>query len=69
VGSLLAGQRWLREGCGDGVALASAHRAGHAIDARAFEASPPPPATADTTGAQVRARAPAAAGTVSEDLR
>jgi glycerol-3-phosphate dehydrogenase subunit B len=63
VGSLLAGQRWLREHSGDGVAIASARRAAAGLAAGGFRAGPPPPATADTTSAQVRAAAPVVAGT------
>jgi glycerol-3-phosphate dehydrogenase subunit B len=62
VGSLLAGQRWMRERCGDGVAIASARRAAATIAAGGFRGGPPLLSTADTTSAQARASAPAAAG-------
>ena len=64
VGSLLARQRWLRERCGDGVAIASARRAAAGLAGGELPDGPPPPATADTTSAPVRAAAPAAAGVV-----
>jgi glycerol-3-phosphate dehydrogenase subunit B len=46
VGSLLAGQRYLSERCGDGVAIASAHRAGAILAPRAEAAHEPEPAVA-----------------------
>jgi glycerol-3-phosphate dehydrogenase subunit B len=70
VGSLLAGQRWLRERCGDGVALASARLAAEAIAGSRFTAAPPLPTTADTTSAHVRARGePAAYAATSGERR
>jgi len=56
VGSLLAGQRWLGERCGEGVALASAGRAAVSLAAGGFRGVQPLLATADTTSSQVRAR-------------
>jgi glycerol-3-phosphate dehydrogenase subunit B len=57
VGSNLAGQRWLRERCGDGVAIASAHRAAVSIARDGFAPGAPLLATADSTGAAVAAGA------------
>jgi glycerol-3-phosphate dehydrogenase subunit B len=57
VGSNLGGQRWLRERCGDGVAIASAHRAAASLSRDAFAPGAPLPATADSTGAAVAAGA------------
>lgn len=62
VGSLLAGQRWLRERCGDGVAIASARRAVESLAPAAFTPGPPLPATADTTSSAVLARGVVATG-------
>jgi glycerol-3-phosphate dehydrogenase subunit B len=58
-GSLLAGQQWLRERCGDGVAIASAYRAAEGLAADGFSPGASPPASADTTGSAVAASAPA----------
>jgi glycerol-3-phosphate dehydrogenase subunit B len=57
VGSSLAGQHWLQERCGDGVALASAHRAAASLTGEGFAAGPPLAATADSSAAAVRAGA------------
>jgi glycerol-3-phosphate dehydrogenase subunit B len=57
VGSNLGGQRWLRERCGDGVAIASAWRAALSLSDDGFPAGPLLPATADSTGAAVLASA------------
>jgi len=57
VGSNLAGQRWLRERCGDGVAIASAHRAAVSLSRDGFAPGTPLQATADSTGAGVAAGA------------
>jgi glycerol-3-phosphate dehydrogenase subunit B len=56
VGSNLGGQRWLRERCGDGVAIASAYRAAASLSRDGFAPGPPLLATADSTGAAVAAR-------------
>jgi glycerol-3-phosphate dehydrogenase subunit B len=56
-GSLLAGQRWLHERCGDGVAIASAYRVATSLAADGFRPGPALPATADSTGSAVAARA------------
>jgi glycerol-3-phosphate dehydrogenase subunit B len=63
-GSLLGGQRWLREQCGDGVALASARRAAISLERDGFAGTARPSATSDTTSAAVGAR-----GTVTSDRR
>ena len=55
VGSLLAGQHWLRERCGDGVAIASAHRVAVGLSRDGFAPGPALPAAADSTGAAVAA--------------
>jgi len=55
VGSLLAGQRWLRERCGDGVAIASARRAAIGLAAGAVGQPVDLPATADLTRSKVAA--------------
>jgi glycerol-3-phosphate dehydrogenase subunit B len=55
-GALVAGQRWLRDRSGDGVALASARRAAETLSRDGFAPGPPLPATADTTGSGVAAR-------------
>jgi glycerol-3-phosphate dehydrogenase subunit B len=57
VGSNLAGQRWLRERCGDGVAIASAYRVALSLSRDGFPPGPPLPASADSTGAAVAASA------------
>jgi glycerol-3-phosphate dehydrogenase subunit B len=57
VGSNLGGQRWLRERCGDGVAIASAYRAAVGLSRDGFAPGAPLPATADSTGAAVAAGA------------
>lgn len=58
VGSSLAGQRWLRERCGDGVALASARRAAASLSGERIAGFAAPPAASDTTSSAVRAAAP-----------
>ena len=57
IGSNLAGQRWLRERCGDGVAIASAHRAALSLSRDGFAPGPSLLTTADSTGAAVAASA------------
>jgi glycerol-3-phosphate dehydrogenase subunit B len=63
VGSQLAGQRWLRERCGDGVALASGHRAALGLAGERTTPRAPAPELADATSALVVARAPTGGGT------
>jgi glycerol-3-phosphate dehydrogenase subunit B len=55
-GSLLGGQRWLREHCGDGVALASARRAALSLERDGFRRPKRLSVTSDTTRAAVEAR-------------
>ena len=57
VGSLLAGQDWLRERCGDGVAIASAHLVATRLARAGFAPGPDLPATADATASAVVAGA------------
>jgi glycerol-3-phosphate dehydrogenase subunit B len=57
VGANLAGQRWIHERCGDGVAVASAHQAALTLSRDGFKPGPPIPSTADSTGAAVAAGA------------
>jgi len=57
AGALLAGQRWILERCGDGVAIASARRAAVGLAVGSFDRQPPMSATADETSAGVHARA------------
>jgi glycerol-3-phosphate dehydrogenase subunit B len=57
VGSSLAGQTWLRERCGDGVAIASGYRAAMSLSRDGFAPGSPLPATADSTGSAVAAGA------------
>jgi glycerol-3-phosphate dehydrogenase subunit B len=59
-GAQLSGQRWLRERCGDGVAVASAWRAAASIANDGFTAGSPSPSLADATAALVSAHAPVA---------
>jgi glycerol-3-phosphate dehydrogenase subunit B len=57
IGSLLAGQHWVRERCGDGVAIASAHRAAASLAGERIVRGAALPATADTTSAAIHASA------------
>jgi glycerol-3-phosphate dehydrogenase subunit B len=57
VGSSLAGQTWLRERCGDGVAVASGYRAAMSLSRDGFAPGAALPATADSTGSAVAAGA------------
>lgn len=62
AGSLLAGQRWLNERCGDGVAIASAWRVVSSLSTEPFPPGPAMHATADATSSAVAARTPVGAG-------
>jgi hypothetical protein len=58
VGSMLAGQRYLSERCGDGVAMASGHRAASVLAAKRSVAPEPVRTTLEptpTTGQRQRA--------------
>jgi hypothetical protein len=58
VGSLLAGQRYMTERCGDGVAIASAHHAATVLGPRATTATEPGqavPARTEPDGRRQRA--------------
>jgi glycerol-3-phosphate dehydrogenase subunit B len=57
-GAQLSGQRWLRERCGDGVAVASAGHVAAGLASDGFAKGPSSPSLADATAALVSAHAP-----------
>jgi glycerol-3-phosphate dehydrogenase subunit B len=59
VGGLLAGQRYLAERCGDGVAIASGQRAAAALAPAAVAADGPSPVVVGSTRSNRRPRAEA----------